>query len=204
MSSRIILIEGPSFAKELAQLKDKFLVARFSDVFRATKLTSRRVSSSTTPPPAANLRAPSYAATTVSAVNNTAAGTNSSYHLSTNTTISPHKDYPVLQNSKGQRLDAVISPSPTLVNIMRSHKLCNQYHILRECSFNNCSFPHGVRLNETHIEARRWVVRQTPCDSGLECKAKNCLLGHQCHDRACTKIEKGCRFPRAMHNVSRT
>ncbi|KAL5331189.1 hypothetical protein ACEPPN_000718 [Leptodophora sp. 'Broadleaf-Isolate-01'] len=49
-SKRIILVEGPSFAKELAELKDKLLIARFPDVFRNTKLLSRQVSFSTTPP----------------------------------------------------------------------------------------------------------------------------------------------------------
>ncbi len=203
-SSRIILIEGPPFAKELAKLKDQFLVARFPDLFRATKLMPRRVSFSTPPPPAPSLSAPSYAATTASHVDTTAVGINSSYHPSTNTTIPERKEQPILQNSKGQRLDTFINPPPpTIVNLMRSLKLCNQYHILGDCSFIGCSFKHGVRLPEVQIEARRLVIRQTPCDSGLDCKAKNCLLGHQCPDRGCTKIGKGCRFPTAMHNVSR-
>ena len=35
-NKRIILIEGPPFVKELAGLKDKFLVACFPDIFRHT------------------------------------------------------------------------------------------------------------------------------------------------------------------------
>lgn len=202
-SSRIVLIEGPPFAKELAKLKDKFLTVRFPDLFRAAKLMPRRVSFSTTPPPSPSPRAPSYVTTTASAVDTSAVGINSSYQPSANTAIHARQDCTVLKNSKGQRLDAVINQPPVLINLMRSLKLCNQYHILGECSFNSCNFIHGARLNDVQIEARRVVVRQTPCDSGLECKAKNCLLGHQCPDRACPKIGKGCRFPREMHNVSR-
>jgi hypothetical protein len=110
-SSRIILIEGPPFAEELAKLKDKFLVAHFPNLFRATKLTPRRVSFSTTPPPSPSPKAPSYAATIASPVATTAVGINGSYYPLTNTTIPVRKDYPVLQNSKGQRLDAIINPT---------------------------------------------------------------------------------------------
>lgn len=197
------MIEGPPFAKELAKLKDKFLLARFPDLFRATKLTLQRVSFSTTPPPTPSPKASSYAATATGPVDTTAVGMHGSYYPSPFPTTSARRDYPVLQNSKGQRLDIVINPPPVLVNLMRSQKFCNQYHILGECSFDKCGYSHGARLNEMQIEARRLVIRQTPCGSGLECKDKKCLLGHQCPDRACSKIGKGCRFPREMHNVKR-
>ncbi|CZS92071.1 uncharacterized protein RCO7_00693 [Rhynchosporium graminicola] len=58
---RIVLIEGPPFATELAVLRDSFIVARFPDVFRTTKLPARRVSFTTTPP--RTPVPPTYAAT---------------------------------------------------------------------------------------------------------------------------------------------
>jgi len=202
-SSRIILIEGPPFARELANLEDKFLAAHFPDLFRATKLMPRRVSFSTTPPSSPSPKAPSYAATVASPADTTAVRINGFYQPPTNMTIPARKDYPVLQNSKGQRLDAIINPPQSLVHAMRNKKLCNPYHVLGECSFVNCQFVHGARLSEKEIEARRLLLRQGPCTTGLECKDKNCWLGHQCPDGACTKSGKACRFPREMHNVDR-
>jgi hypothetical protein len=201
-SNRIILIEGPPFAKELAVLKDKFLVARFPDIFRNSKLPSQRVSFSTTPPPTPILNTPSYAATIASPVDAAAVGTDDAYHPSV--TVPARRDYLVLQNSKGQRLDAIISPPQSFVNVMRIKKYCNMFHILGQCSYTNCSFLHGIRLDEKWIEARRQILRQTPCLSGLQCKDEKCLLGHQCPDRACARIGTGCCFARKMHNVDRT
>jgi hypothetical protein len=189
-SNRIILIEGPPFAKELAVLKDKFLVARFPDVFRNTKLPPRRVSFSTTPPPTPI--PPSYAATIGRPVDADAVRIDDAYGPSV--TVHARKDYPVLQNSRGQRLDAIISPPQSLVNVMRTTKHCNTFHILGECTYNNCSYLHGVRLDEKGIESRRFLLRHTPCLSRLQCKDEKCLLGHQCPDRACAKIGRGCRL----------
>jgi hypothetical protein len=203
-SNRVVLIEGPPFAKELDKLKDKFLVARFPGLFRSTKLTTRRVSFSTTPPPTPSPKATSYAATIANLADNTAVGINGLHHASMAITIPTRKDYPVLRNSRGQRLDAVINPPQSLVSVLRNKKLCNQYHILGECYFSNCSFLHGGRLGEKEIEARRLLLRQAPCPSRLECREKNCLHGHQCPDRACMKIDNGCYFTREMHNVDRT
>ena len=199
-STRIILIEGPPFAKELAVLKDKFLVARFPDIFKNRKLPPRRVSFSTTPPHTPI--PPSYAATIERPVGADAVRIDDAYGPSV--TVHARKDYPVLQNSRGQRLDAIISPPQSLVNVMRTTKHCNTFHILGECTYNNCSYLHGVRLDEKGIEARRFLLRHTPCLSRLQCKDEKCLLGHQCPDRACAKIGRGCRFTREMHSVDRS
>ncbi|KAH8822020.1 hypothetical protein F5884DRAFT_769748 [Xylogone sp. PMI_703] len=198
-SARIILIEGPRFVKELARLKEKFPIVCFPDLFRNTKLPSRRVSFSTTPPSTPIPNALSYAATIASPVH--AAAVRTDDHP---VTIPARKDYPVLQNSKGQRLDAIINPPQSLVRVLRDKKLCNWYHILGECPYPDCAFVHGVRLDEKGIEARRLLARQAPCSSGLQCKDKNCLLGHQCPDKACARIGKGCRFTPEMHSVDRT
>lgn len=184
-------------------LKDKFLVTNFPDLFRATKLPSRRVSFSTTPPSTPSPKPPSYAATVTSPIDVSAARTNSSHPTSMNSATRTVSKYQVLHNSKGQRLDAIINPPPSLVLVLRNKKLCNEYHILGKCSYNNCNYLHGTRLDEKGIQARWSLTRQTPCPSGLECENETCLFGHQCPVGACANIGNGCRFSRQMHNVDR-
>jgi hypothetical protein len=199
-SHRIILIEGPPFAKELAVLKDKFLVARFPDVFKNKKLPHRRVSFSTTPPPTPIPT--SYAATIGRPVDADGVRIDDAYGPSV--TVHARKDYPVLQKSRGQRLDAIINPPPSIVKVMRTTRHCNTFHILGECIYKKCNYLHGIRIDEKGIEARRFFLRQAPCLSGLQCKDEKCLLGHQCPNRACAKIGRGCYFAREMHNVDRS
>jgi hypothetical protein len=151
-NKRIILIEGPPFVKELARLKDKFLVASFPDLFRNTKLPPWRVSFSTTPPPTPIPNTFSYAATTASLVDAAAVRTDDAHDSLL--TVPARRDYPVLQNSRGQRLDAIISPPQSLVRVLRDKKLCNPFHILGDCTYTDCIFLHGVRLDEKGIEAR--------------------------------------------------
>jgi hypothetical protein len=205
-SKPIILVEGPRFAKELAALKDKFLIAHFPDVFRNTKLPSRQAPSSTTPPSTPVSRAPSYATAMASPVDVTAATTDEGCHPSTSTTVPARMGYPILQNSRGQRLDAILNPPQSLVYALKNKKLCNAYHILGECPYPNCNknFVHGNRLDEKEIEARRLIARRTPCPSGLQCRDSKCYLGHECPDKACSTSGRDCRFPKEMHGVDRT
>lgn len=200
-NKRIILIEGPPFVKELAGLKDKFLVTCFPDIFRHTKLPPRRVSFSTTPSATPIPNVLSYAAIT-SPVDVAAGRPDDAYDPSV--TVPARRIYPLLKNSRGQRLDAIINPPQSLVKVLRDKKLCNPFHILGECPYPACSFIHGARLDEKEIEARRVLARQAPCSSGLRCEDKKCLSGHQCPDRACAKNGRGCRFTPEMHCVNRS
>lgn len=198
-NKRIILIEGPPFVKELAGLKDKFLVVRFPDIFRHTKLPSRGVSFSKTPPTTPIPDALSY-----SAIASPVAAVRPDDAFDASVTVPARKKYPLQKNGSGQRLDAVISPPQQLVRVLRDKKLCNPFHILGECTYSDCIFIHGARLDENEIEARRLLARQAPCSSGLHCEDEKCLFGHQCPDRACARIGKGCRFPPQMHCVDRS
>ncbi|KAH8594088.1 C-x8-C-x5-C-x3-H type zinc finger protein-like protein [Bisporella sp. PMI_857] len=200
-SNQIILIEGPPFAKELAELKNKVHIACFPDVFRNTKILPRRISFSTVLPPNLTTNAPSYAAT-IGRPADADAGRTEEGHGSV-ATLPARRDYLILQNSKGQRLDALISPPQSLVNTMRTTKYCNMFHVLGECNYINCIHLHGKRLDEAGIEARRFLLRQTPCLSGLKCKDAKCLLGHQCPNKLCAKMGRVCRFAKEMHNVDR-
>jgi hypothetical protein len=185
-------------------LKENFFVARFPEVFSKTKLPSWRGSFSPIPSPVPILKAPSYAATTGSPVITDMVGSDDIPQPSMSTTAPTRREYPVLQNSKGHRLDAIINPPPTLVKALGFVRLCNAFHILGECSNKNCTFEHEPRrLDEKGIEARRLLARHTPCSSGLQCKDGKCLLGHECLDKACSRIGKSCRFAREMHGVDR-
>lgn len=198
---RIILIEGPPFAKELVPLKDRFPVVRFPEVFRNTKLPFRRVSFSTTPPPTPISRAPSYAATVASPLDVAAVTVDDEHHSFATLTLPIRREYLVLQNNRGQRIDEPLNPPQTLVHAQKNKKLCNAYHILGECPFPKCTFLHGNALDERGVEARRWIARLTPCSVGLQCRDAKCFLGHQCPDKVCARIGKSCRFPRELHNM---
>ncbi|KAF7908491.1 uncharacterized protein EAF01_004246 [Botrytis porri] len=201
-SNRIVLLEGPPFAKELATMKEKFLVARFPGVFRNTKLSVRRVSLPTTPPRSSTPDTPSYAARVLGNVGSDAVSIEESSDSSV--AVPVRSKYAVLRNSKGQRLDAIISPPSSLITVMRNTKHCNMFHILGECPYEKCNFLHGKRLDKKGIDARRFISRFKPCPSKLNCGDEKCLLGHQCPDKGCARIGKGCKFNKEMHNVDRS
>jgi hypothetical protein len=153
--------------KELAGLKDKFLVACFPDIFRHTKLPPRIVSFSKTSPTTLIPNALSYTAI-ASPVD--AAAVRPDDASDPSVTVPARKKYPLLKNGRGQRLDVVISPPQSLVRVLRDKKLCNPFHILGECTYPDYIFIHGTRLDEKGIEARRLLARQAPCSSGLHCE----------------------------------
>lgn len=201
-SNRIILLEGPPFAKELAIMKEKFLVARFPGVFRKTKLSGRQVSLPTTPPRSSTPDTSSYAETVLS--NSSLDVVSMEGSSDSSVAVPVRSKYAVLRNRKGQRLDAIISPPSALITVMRNTKHCNVFHIFGECPYKKCSFLHGKRLGRKEIDARRFISRSKPCPSKLNCKDEKCLYGHQCLEKACTKIGKGCKFDKEMHNVDRS
>jgi hypothetical protein len=137
----IVLVEGPPFAKELSVLKDKFITTCFPDVFRDTKLPSRRISFSLTHSPTPISRPSNYAATVGSPVI-----LDQSRQTSTTTFAPARTDYPILQNSKGQRIEEILHPPQSLVQAQRNKKLCNAYHILGVCRYSNSTknFVHGI------------------------------------------------------------
>ncbi|OAX77899.1 hypothetical protein ACJ72_07797 [Emergomyces africanus] len=216
---RVTMLEGPPFERELAELKDKYLTASFPSIFRATKLPPiRRVSFSSTPvyEPSPTKPPPSYAS---------AASFSSSpprYNGSRPSTPAPAEKKPgspnsangppwlhgtgamisgisVLKNKHGQRVDPPIKPSSSIVQSLKSRKLCNPYHLLGICHFVACKHEHGERLNEKTMEALRYVARLAPCPSGLECEDENCYSGHRCPNNPCHR--PNCHFAKEMHGV---
>ncbi|KAG5288781.1 CCCH zinc finger DNA binding protein [Histoplasma capsulatum G186AR] len=215
---RVTMLEGPPFEKELAQLKDKYRTTSFPTVFRDTKLPPiRRVSFSATPiyepnptksppsyasaasfsssPPAYNGSRPSTPAP-VEKTPGSPSGANGPAWFNGNGTVC---GVAVLKNKHGQRVDSPIKPSSSIVQSLKSRKLCNPYHLLGTCHFLACKHEHGERLNDKMMEALRYVARLAPCPSGLECEDENCYSGHRCPNNPCHR--PNCHFPKEMHGV---
>ncbi|PGH34035.1 hypothetical protein GX50_03182 [[Emmonsia] crescens] len=216
---RVTMLEGPPFERELAELKDKYRTTSFPTLFRATKLPPiRRVSFSATPmyepsptksppsyasaasfsssPPGYNGSRPSTPAPTEKTPGSPS-GANGSTWFSGNGAVS--HEIAVLKNKHGQRVDSPIKPSSSIVQSLKSRKLCNPYHLLGTCHFLACKHEHGERLSEKMMEALRYVARLAPCPSGLECEDENCYSGHRCPNNPCHR--PNCHFPKEMHAV---
>ncbi|PGH11185.1 hypothetical protein AJ79_05027 [Helicocarpus griseus UAMH5409] len=221
VGKRVTMLEGPPFERELAALKDKFRTTSFPTLFRDTKLPpTRRVSFSATPIHTPTPKPPSYASAA------SLSSSPPSYTGSSPPTPAPSEKAPgspngsqngangstwvngngstnswtvVLRNKKGQRVDPPIKPSPSIVQSLKSRKLCNPYHLLGTCHFLACKHEHGERLNDKMMEALRYVARLAPCPAGLECEDENCYSGHRCPNNPCHR--PNCHFPKEMHAV---
>ncbi|KXH33061.1 CCCH zinc finger DNA binding protein [Colletotrichum simmondsii] len=125
---KIILLEGPPFAQELAEIKDQFRVASFNRVFRRQKLFNnikRKVSYNITPP---STPSPNYASAAARAP-------------SVLTRDLPVRQQPtvdsrtsslgqVLRNKAGQRIDPPLDFTHQEFILMKNRKLCNSLHLL--------------------------------------------------------------------------
>ena len=189
---RITMLEGPPFARELAELKPYFGTTAFPEVFRDTKIQpQRRVSFSQLPPRSPSANSTSYAST-VAASKAPVTNGNTTVHAAESGAPT------ILRNINGQRVDSTLKPSPSLVALLKPRKLCNQYHLLGPCPYHYCTHEHGDRLKEKELEALRYISRLTACSNGLACDDKYCIAGHKCPQNPC--FRQDCRF-REMHGV---
>ncbi|KIW28928.1 uncharacterized protein PV07_04780 [Cladophialophora immunda] len=203
---RILLLEGPPFAQELADIKDRFRTVAFDKVFRSQKLgnVKRRVSSHPTPPdtPSADYAMVVARAPPAVTPNFAAAATTQQQRL-------PVAGVPVtsgvLRNKMGHRVDAPLSYSQQDFARLSARKLCNWFHLRGSCpyleKYGNCQHEHGRRLPEEQWPALRANARRTPCSFGLSCNVADCLYGHRCpHGDNCARGAQ-CKFPPDMHDV---
>ncbi|KAL4982433.1 hypothetical protein BDW68DRAFT_192148 [Aspergillus falconensis] len=219
-STRISLVEGPPFPREMAELAASFETATFPDVFMSSKLrplpartasfgaqdqdTSIPIATApTTPVPSS---APNYASAAKAAA--AASFPPASVATAVTSTANKPKSKPrllVCLNARNQRVDSPLKTSPKeAVAAIKRRKFCNQYHILGYChhmtTYGSCSHEHGPELSKQELNDLMCIARSTPCYSGLMCRDVDCISGHRCpyHER-CTYPE--CRFPKDMHNV---
>jgi len=196
---RITLLEGPPFARELADIKEKFRTVPF-DLFRNQKLSNvkRRVSFQLTPPATPSTDY-ATAAARASASPSTSIAMLSAPPAAQSSPV-------VLRNSRGQRVDSILSYSKEDYISLKGRRLCNNFHLLGRCrfldSFGKCQHEHGERLNPKQLLALRIVARQSPCQWGLNCVDVDCFAGHRCTRDNC--VPTTCRFPLDMHNVDTT
>lgn len=198
--SKILLIEGPPFERELADLQGSFQVLSLSSVFRAQKLPSvkRRVSSQLTPPTTPST---GYAAAASKA---SAPSTSATTRIDSPSTTTPaHTMNVVLRNKVGERVDSPLSCMPQDVILMKNRKMCNNFHLLGDChflrNFGSCQHKHGPKLDGKDLQALRAVARHSPCLAGLDCDDPSCIHGHRCPRSSCSM--SGCKFPLKMHNT---
>lgn len=198
---RIILLQGPKFAQELASIKDRFRTVSFDHVFRGRKLPDlkRRVSSSTTPPAATSANYAS--ALTKPEDSNTRASKSPAQKESI--TAQPATSKVVPQNRRGERVDPPHHYTPQDLAKLKPRKLCNSFHLRGKCQFldnyGRCNHEHGKALTPTQTEMLRAIARQSPCPQRLSCQDSLCILGHRCTRNDC--VPSTCRFPSVMHNV---
>lgn len=196
---RITLLEGPPFAHELAEIKDKFRTVSFYNIFRSQKLVNlqRKVSFHQTPPSTPMAEYATALARAPPAPSPTGP-TQQTLAVSRRPASSA-----VLRNSRGQRVDSPLEYVHQDIMSLKSRKFCYSYHILGRCSFverhGGCSHPHGERLNERQRVALRIIARQSRCLTGLDCRDPECIAGHRCPLEYCPQIP--CKFSLEMHTV---
>lgn len=191
------LLEGPPFARELNEIKNRFDTAIFSDVFRDEKLPTlrRRVSWHTTPPATPSMDYAAVASRPPSSPSPTA-----QHRSSTPPPQSSSPWWGVLRNVAGQRVDSVLNYTQTEFHEVKSRKLCNRFHLLDKCLYDTgCHYKHGDRLPLREREVLLGVSRLTPCSDGLWCDDPKCIAGHRCTRRDCQF--ENCKFLDEMHDV---
>ncbi|KAL8293902.1 hypothetical protein RB597_007675 [Gaeumannomyces tritici] len=206
---RVTLLEGPPFAHELADIKDRFRVARMEGVFRQDKLPTvkRRVSFHVTPPTTPAISFASVIAKPASPVSCNGSESSSSGSIATSattttttTTLKPGGSWAVVRkNAADQRVDTHLDYAQADFQQLKQRRLCNNFHLLGECYYPTCHYGHGDRLRADKRTALLAVSRLSPCPRGLRCTEPRCIYGHRCSRGDCSS--PSCVFPREMHGV---
>jgi len=176
--SRVTLLEGPPFARELAAIKDRYHTVSFDNVFRNQMLvvSPRRATVSLPTPP----QTPStdYATAAGQTPLPPSSSTPQTSVANKQTTTSA-----VLFNEAGERVDPPLSFTSKDFVAVKGRRLCNPFHLLGKCSFlekfGNCHHDHGASLSDKQLVALRAVARLTSCRRGRACRDAECLCGHQ-------------------------
>ena len=170
--SRLTLLEGQPFAKELKPLTTSFIPTNFPGVFRTEKLSSNTTEKSP------KLREATFAAVAgASSAEGSAAGTGRRKE----SPDSAGGTEPVKIDEKGQRVDPPLArPSSETSALIRATKYCNYHHLKGGCSYpaESCEHTHGERLTGLRYDALRWVVRLNLCRAGGACRDAKCVFSH--------------------------
>ncbi|KAJ0166651.1 hypothetical protein CTA2_6440 [Colletotrichum tanaceti] len=208
---KVILVEGPPFAQELAEIRHRFRIASFNKVFRRQKLVNlkRKVATTgyyynyVTPPPTPS--SADYASAAAKPASSAPA------HTARRSSPSANAASPILgdvvRNKAGQRVDPPLSYAPQDFNAMKSRRLCNSFHLAGRCyhkeTRGSCSHEHGQSLTLKELQALVAVARRSHCHSGLDCNDPNCVYGHQCPREDCDGASCRYKFPLELHNIDK-
>jgi hypothetical protein len=197
---RITLLEGPPHANELAHIKDNFLSARFSNVFRTQKLAHPKRTGSLYP--TSPWRTPTARCASTPDEGSSTLASDPASPTGADVPINPTMGT-VLRNKQGQRLDPPLIYSDKELAELKVRKLCNNFHLFGTCpsmeKYGRCQHDHEAKLTQKQLLILRAVARQSPCRTGLNCSNLNCISGHRCLRENC--LRSRCWFPEEMHDV---
>jgi hypothetical protein len=203
-SKKVSLLEGPPFAKELAELTTRYPVMDCVAVFRKTRLVAQRAEVDVA---YVQSVAPAKPTTTmhVTAASGKRVQPNSRVKVviatDWNAISSPNGIGIIARNTAGHRIDTPLKSPNAEIRSMKMKKVCTVFHILGHCpNETRCPLKHGRKVSQNAVEALINVSRLSSCPSGLDCCVENCILGHRCSKEPC-KLGKMCHFPEAMHRV---
>ncbi|RDW92933.1 CCCH zinc finger DNA binding protein [Aspergillus mulundensis] len=225
-SSRISLVQGPPFPREMAELAATFEITSFPDVFMSSKIerpvkfpppivqeipTTAATPSPTPAPASAPGPAPAPVPGPAPLLTNWASAAKTAPATpppSTTTTTPKAKTKPrilVCLNARNQRVDSPIKTSSKEgVAALKRRKFCNQYHLLGYChnlaTYGSCNHEHGAELSKQELNDLMYIARSSPCFNGLNCRDVDCISGHRCaYGEYC--LHKECKFHRDLHVV---
>jgi len=196
--SRIVLLQGQPFTRELAEVAKRVSVITAPELVRQTPLLPEGVATATSPairkdsPPYSYARAHytangSFSSTATPTVPNPAP-----------TDASPMRGFSL--NSKGQRIDTPVTPDKQVLDKFYKMEIkpCNDYHLNGDCWRSRCGYQHEPKLSSTELETLLYKTRGLPC-MYTNCDDASCYYGHRCpYDGHCNRT---CKFPDDMHNV---
>ncbi|KAL4937621.1 hypothetical protein BDV06DRAFT_215744 [Aspergillus oleicola] len=81
----------------------------------------------------------------------------------------------------------------------KSSKLCNDYHLAKSCTNENCQFDHGS-ISPDLLNTMKYILRQCKCSKGGSCRSIKCYFGHHCQKSGC-RGGKPSKFAREGHTL---
>ena len=207
VADNITLVESIPFPDELAKLSPSFLVTKFSNIFRETKIPTRRLSKIGETGQDCAVPTVSYASTASKQVEGASRTTKpfvlgSVRSKSMQSSIEAGEALQEIRvNAANQRVDPKLPYyNRDLVPGLKSRKLCNR-HFLSLCNYDNCQYAHKASLDSAELAALRFIARLGACENGTNCRDAYCVASHMCtYGAKCTQPDD-CRYPPSMHHL---
>lgn len=213
-ASRICLLEGYPFEREISVLKPHFKSTKFESIFRSIKINSQPQSAISASPPKPHPASlppfiPSFTHQATS-VNPTPQSWASAVTTPPSLVASPPPTpQPVLpatqaipRNRKGQRVDPEIKYDRYDIKRVKAMKMCNQHYLRGDCGYGyDCTHDHEYKPTASELATLRYIARMAPCRMGTDCDDPKCIYGHRCPAGNPCAFGDSCRFPEEMHNL---